>query len=280
MEETALQADRPGGVVLHGLLDLRPTLRLERIAVAPDEAVARALAAAKVYAYASVDYPGAAQSLVLDTDGTTAVGGFVFDPGSATSPTAAFTFAGGAYQTLTVPGSTVSVATGINATGLIVGVYEDLAGVRRGFANNAGTFSNVDFPGASNTQAIGVNDAGQIVGDYVDAAGVEHGFVSNGGTFTTIDFPGATATVAAGINAAGDIVGQWLDATGSQGFLLQAGVFTPINFPLATSTTAFGINDTGEIAGYYTDAAGNTHGFVYALRPSAQWTLQAPAVLN
>ena len=53
-----------------------------------------------------------------------------------------------------------------------------------------------------------------------------------------------------------------------------------INFPLAASTTAFGINDTGEIAGYYTDAAGNTHGFVYALRPSAQWTLQAPAVLN
>jgi hypothetical protein len=39
-------------------------------------------AVAKVYAYARVDYPGAAQSLVFDTDGTTTVGGFVFDPGS------------------------------------------------------------------------------------------------------------------------------------------------------------------------------------------------------
>jgi hypothetical protein len=90
-------------------------------------------AVAKVYAYARVDYPGGAQSLVFDTDGTTTVGGFVFHPGSATSPTTVFTFAGGAYQTPPVPGSTVSVATGINAAGLIVGVYVDLAGVGRGF---------------------------------------------------------------------------------------------------------------------------------------------------
>ena len=241
-----------------------PVVEHERAAVSVEDAVARGLAVAKVYAFASVDYPGAAQSLVFDSDGTTAVGAFVFDPGSATSPTTAFTFTGGVYQILTVPGSTASIATGINGAGLIVGVYQDLAGVLRGFANNGGTFSNVDFPGASGTQAIGVNDAGQIVGDYFDAASVEHGFVSSGGVFTAIDFPGATGTAAAGINAAGDIVGVWSDATGSHGFLLQAGVFTPINFPLATSTTAFGINDTGEIAGFYSDAAGNTHGFIFA----------------
>ena len=249
---------RPGRAVLQGLLDLRPSVGLERAAVSVDDAVAQGLAVAKVYAFASVDYPGAAESLVFDSDGTTAVGAFIFDPGNATRPSTAFTFTGGVYQILTVPGSTRSIATGINGAGLIVGVYQDLAGVLRGFANNGGTFSNVDFPGASGTQAIGVNDAGQIVGDYFDAANVEHGFVSSGGTFTAIDFPGATRTSAAGINAAGDIVGVWSDATGSHGFLLQAGVFTPINFPLATSTTAFGINDTGEIAGFYTDAAGNT----------------------
>ena len=122
-----------------------------------------------------------------------------------------------------------------------------------------------------------VHDSRCLRGELSRDTGRQIGFVSNGGTFIAIDFPGATGTVAAGINTAGDIVGQWSDATASHGFLLQAGVFTPINFPLATSTTAFGINDTGEIAGYYTDAAGNTHGFVYALRPSAQWTLQAPA---
>jgi hypothetical protein len=45
MEKSALETDRPGRVVLCGLLDLRPTLPLERIAMAIDEAVARALAA-------------------------------------------------------------------------------------------------------------------------------------------------------------------------------------------------------------------------------------------
>jgi len=257
---------RPGRAILRGLLDVRPSLGIEheRAAVAAADAVAQGLAAAKVYAFASVDYPGAAQSLVFDSDATTAVGAFVFDPGSATSPTTAFRFTGGVYQILTVPSSTTSIATGINGAGLIVGVYQDLSGVRHGFTNNGGTFSNVDFPGASGTQAIGVNDAGQIVGDYFDAANVEHGFLNNGGTFTAINFPGATRTAAAGINATGDIVGVWSDATGSHGFLLQAGVFTPIDFPLATNTSAFGITDTGEIAGFYDDAAGTTHGFIYA----------------
>jgi hypothetical protein len=261
--DKAAASYRPGRAFLQGLLDLRPSLGLERTVVSDDEAVARGLAVAKAYAFASVDYPGAAQSAVFDSKGTTAVGGFAFDPNGATSPMTAFTFTGGVYQILTVPSSTYSLATGINAAGVIVGVYEDLSGVRRGFANNGGTVSNVDFPGANATQVIGVNDAGQMVGDYFDAASVEHGFVSSGGTFTTIDFPGATSTAAAGINAAGDIVGTWSDATGFHSFLLQAGVFTPINFPLAGSTAAFGINDTGEIAGSYADG-GYPHGFVYA----------------
>jgi uncharacterized membrane protein len=262
----ALQsADRPRRAVLRGLLDLRlgPTV-IRRTALAAPDAAPLALVAAKVYAFATVDYPGAAVSLVFDSDDTTAVGAFVFDPGSGTSPATAFTLAGGAYQILTVPGSTASIATGINGAGWIVGVYADLGGVLRGFASSGGAFSNVDFPGATGTQAIGLNDAGQIVGNYFDAASTEHGFVASGGVFTTIDYPGATGTAAAGINTAGDIVGVWSDAAGSHGFVLRGGVFTPINFPLATSTSAFGINDTGEIAGFYSDAAGNTHGFIYA----------------
>jgi uncharacterized membrane protein len=263
MEKTAPpEPYRPGRAVLQGLLDLRPSLGLESAAFPTEDAVARGLAVAKVYAFASIDYPGAARSLVLDTDGTTAVGAFDFDP--RIDRTAAFTFAEGVYQILTVQGSGFSVATGINGAGLIVGAYFDLTGVLHGFANDGGTVSNVDFPGASGTQVLGINDAGQMVGDYFDAASVEHGFVSSGGTFTAIDFPGATRTAAAGINAAGDIVGGCSDSTGTHGFLLEAGVFTPINFPLATSTIAYGINDGGEIAGLYSDATGNSHGFIYA----------------
>ena len=195
-------------------------------------------------------------------------------------PTTAFTFTGGVYQILTVPSSTFSLATGINGAGLIVGVYEDLSGVLRGFANNGGTFSNVDFPGATGTQAIGVNDAGQIVGAYFDAAGVQHGFVSSGGTFTGIDFPGATGTAAAGINAAGDIVGVWSDATGSHGFRLQAGVFTPSTFrsppappPLASATP--GRSPASTTTPPATLTASST-----PAGPSAPWTPPAPAAPN
>ena len=99
MEQAAApQPYRPGRPVLQGLLDLRPTLGLEVAAFPVEDAVARGLAVAKVYAFASVDYPGAARSLVLDSDGTSAVGAFDFDP--SIDRTTAFTFGGGVYQIL------------------------------------------------------------------------------------------------------------------------------------------------------------------------------------
>jgi len=258
-------SDVPRRAVLRGVLDLRlGRTAVRRAAPAARDAAALALAAARVYAFGTVDYPGAAISIVFDSDDATAVGALVFDPGSGTSPATAFTLTGGAYQILAVPGAAASIATGINSDGSIVGVYEDIGGVSHGFIAIDGVFTDVDFPGATGTQVIGVNESGQMVGNYFDAASTEHGFVTNGGVFTAIDVPGATATASAGINAAGDIVGVWSDATGSHGFLLRGGVFTPINFPLATSTSAFGIDDAGEIAGFYSDAAGNTHGFVYS----------------
>jgi hypothetical protein len=103
----------PVRTILRGLADLRPSARIGRAAVSAEDAVARGLATAKVFAFASADYPGAAQSLVFDSDGTTAVGAFVFDPGGG-SPATAFTFTGGVYQILIVPGSNASIATGIN----------------------------------------------------------------------------------------------------------------------------------------------------------------------
>src|SRR5580765_1316825 len=209
---TAPATQRVGRAVLRGLPDVRPARAAARAAVPAEHAVARGLAIARVYVYMSIDYPGAAQSLVFDTDGATAVGTFTFDPASGTSPTTAFTFANAVYEILAVPGSNASIATGIGGDGLIIGVYADLAGVAHGFTRNGGTFSNVDFPGATATQAIGVNDAGQIVGDVIDVAGNEHGFLSSGGVFTAINFPGATSTAATDINAAGDIVGLWSDA--------------------------------------------------------------------
>jgi hypothetical protein len=126
--------------VLSGLLDLRPGPDVKRPVAPAADAVAQGLAAAQVYAFASVDYPGAAISQVYDSDGTTTVGAFDFDPGCA-AQTTAFTFSGGAYQILTVPNSTASIATGINAAGLLIGAYANLVGDIHGFAISGGSFS-------------------------------------------------------------------------------------------------------------------------------------------
>jgi probable HAF family extracellular repeat protein len=250
--------------VLLGILGIPPSIAGESTAISPNDAIAQP-DTAKVYEFTSVDYPGAAQTLVFDTDGTTALGAFVFAPNNGSSPVTAFTEAAGVYQILNVPNSAWSVATGINTSGLIVGTYQDVAGLTHGFTtSDSVNFTDVDFPGVNDTEVIDVNDGGAVAGTYFDAANVQHGFVGSGGTFTAVDYPGATGTAIAGINVNGDTVGAYTDATGNHGFLLSGGVFSPIDFPLATGTTAYGINDNGDIAGVYTDTAGTSHGFVYA----------------
>jgi len=253
--------DRTQRISLLGLVDHLP-LSLERdITMAADEAMAPRLAKANTYAFATVDYPGAAYSQALDSNGTITVGGFAFD--LAVSRFAAFTYANGVYEMLGVPNSTSSFCAGINAGGVIVGVYEDLAAKTHGFVYNAGAFTDIDVAGAVSTQAIGINDGGDIVGTYADST-TSHGFVYSGGAYTTIDFPGATATFATGINTGGDVVGMYSNGTSTRGFALRAGTFTQIDFPLQPYTTVWGINDSDEISGYYTDSANVNHGFVFA----------------
>ena len=216
-------------------------------------------AAAKVYKFASADYPGAATSLVFDANLSTVLGDSSF------SSAFGFTLAGGNYSILSVPSSTGNEATGINTAGEIVGIYTDFSGVAHGFLDNAGTFTTLDFAGGS-VEPFEINDSGVIVGGFVDTANVTHGFSSpDGHTFTTFDVPGSTSTIAAGINTAGVITGVWSDSTGvDHGFTYSGGLFTSFDFPSATGTTAIGINDKNEIAGYYQDAASVIHGFVYS----------------
>jgi probable HAF family extracellular repeat protein len=230
--------------------------------VVPD-AVALGLARARVYRYASADFPGAATSWVLDENKSTIVG--YFDYVASSSPSG-FTFKGGVYQAFTVPGSLpANLTTGINMGGEIVGIYADFGDVQHGFLDKAGVFTNVD-ESSGTTVPYDINDAGTIVGVH-QASGTTHGFstADGGASFTDFDVPTATETTAAGINSAGAIVGQWVDSAGkSHGFLLSGGVYTSLDFPLATSTAAFGINDSNEIAGFFIDAGNVTHGFIYS----------------
>ena len=215
--------------------------------------------AAKIYKFASADFPGAATSLVFDKNTSTVLG----DSGFSSS--FGFTLQGVNYATLTVPGSSGNEATGINTTGAIVGIYVDLSSVTHGFLKKGETVTRMDLAGGT-IEPFDINDSGEIVGAFLDAANVAHGFSSpDGVTFTTFDMPGAKSTIAAGVNTAGVISGVWADAASiNHGFIYSDGSFTSIDFPSATNTTVIGINDSDEVAGYYEDAASVFHGFLYS----------------
>jgi hypothetical protein len=202
------------------------------------------------------------------------------------------------YTVFDPPGAGASVATGINASGLIVG---DFSGVlngkeitHHGYVLSHGVFTEFDFPGSGYTKTAGVNDQGALVGFYRDNLyGKDHGYLLNGGifaggaitlgTFTPIDFPGADQTHAIGINDDGDITGGYcangnecwptLDSQGGNaqdsfikgavhGFvLLHDGTFVSIDVPGAAFTEVWALDRRGRITGRYAGVDGLFHVF-------------------
>jgi probable HAF family extracellular repeat protein len=218
-----------------------------------------------LYYFVSVDYPGAALSVVFDFNDYTEVGAFNYSPDTMGSNDSGFIFKNGRFSTVNYPGAVATDITAINASGEIVGYYTDSSNTAHAFQDVGGTFTNIDYPSFGNGTAFDLNDAGDIVGFYGDASGNVHGFLLSGGVYSSFDYPGATTTEAAGINNLGEVVGAWIDSSNkNHGFTLIGGVFNSLDYPTSTSTTAVGVNDSGEVGGLYEDASKVFHGFVYA----------------
>jgi uncharacterized membrane protein len=169
---------------------------------------------------------------------------------------------GGAFASFDPPGSTLTLATDINAPGQIVGRYLN-AGKTHGFLREPdGTITTIDYPGASLTVAASINDSGAIAGWYSlpAAPAIRHGFLRHDGVFTSFDPPGATFTNALGINERGDIVGRFCTVAvcrppGSgdfHGFIYRDGQFTILDVPSATETDAFKLQANDAIVGGFT----------------------------
>jgi uncharacterized membrane protein len=166
---------------------------------------------------------------------------------------------GTTFTSFDPPGSTLTLATDINARGQIVGRYLS-SGRTHGFLRDPdGTITTIDYPGSSFTVAGSISNSGTIVGWYsVPAApGVRHGFLLQDGVFTSFDPAGSTFTNVLGINERGDIVGRFCTLAvcrpvgngDFRGFLYHDGVFTIIDVPGATETNAFKLQANGTIVG-------------------------------
>jgi probable HAF family extracellular repeat protein len=173
------------------------------------------------------------------------------------------------FTTIDAPGAVYGTTlTGINASGQIVGTYQDAFLASHSFLrDDAGGFTTIDPPDqVYGSFAQGINDAGEIVGYYKDAAGDTHGFLRPDARtgYIPIDDPKATVgTIASGVNTSGQIVGTYLDDSGVYGFLRDVmGDFVTIDDPSATrGTLVQAINDAGQIVGSYMDDSG-LHGFL------------------
>jgi probable HAF family extracellular repeat protein len=88
-----------------------------------------------------------------------------------------YLLAKGQRITIDGPGSTWTIATGINAERTVVGWYVNSVGEQHGFAWRAGRITTIDIPGGVWTAVNDINDRGQMVGQYGTPDGVAHGFV-------------------------------------------------------------------------------------------------------
>ena len=175
----------------------------------------------------------------------------------------------------------VSLETGINAEGSIIGWYFGPDGVNHGYVRSPdGTMTTIDVPGTPTNAVTGtipasINARGEIAGGYSDSNMLTHGFVRHcDGTFDSFDAPGTKAnpvtdTFAVGIAASGTTTGYYVDSYNvSYGFVrLANGTLLTFEAPgtgtgNGQGTTPQSINDLGFVTGYSTDSSNVNHGFV------------------
>src|SRR5262249_8329382 len=91
---------------------------------------------------------------------------------------------GSTFTTIDVPGSSATIASGINNIGQIVGYFGE-SGRAHGFIKSGATYTTIDVPPSLGVPAsfgidtfvYGINDAGVIVGTFSDTRG-SHGFIA------------------------------------------------------------------------------------------------------
>jgi uncharacterized membrane protein len=185
------------------------------------------------------------------------------------------------FSKVDVPGAKQTYPNGINNDGVIVGGYQDSAGLYHGFILDGNKFTAVNVPKGANTTVDGItpNGAIQIVGSYTNSAGRDMGFLYKNGHYTDIPGPkGSGGSSAVGINDDGDIVGSYLGSNGvTFGYVLTKQGYTTLNIYMAQITVASGINDKGKVVFSSVNGLnGDETAYLYDIKTKEQTEINVP----
>ena len=136
----------------------------------------------------------------------------------------------GAFTDISIPGSGLTIAQGINNAGQVVGSAILAGGAHAFLRQNDGTIVLFRI-GGNPTRARGISDTGLMTG-FVSIGAVTSGFVGDSLGYQLLDVPGSTFTVGEAINNAGQVSGLYHDAGGAtRGFIA-----TPVSMPTGTTS--------------------------------------------
>ncbi len=136
-----------------------------------------------------------------------------------------------AFTDITVPGSLLTIAQGINNAGQVVGSAVLADGAHAFLRQTDGTLVLFRIGGYP-TRARGITDTGLMTG-FVTIGATTSGFVGTSLGYELLDVPGSTFTVGESINNAGQVSGLYTDAGGAtRGFIA-----TPVSMPTGTTSS-------------------------------------------
>jgi hypothetical protein len=208
----------------------------------------------------SVVYPGAniVRTRLLGINNAGQIVGCYHTSGVPGDCSFGFLLDAGVFTPINYPGASITVPTGINDAGDIVGWTGT---PDKSFLLRAGVFTTIEYPFAVATYAYGIGDEPDptVVGAYrLSAGGPLNGFVRKARSFTSIEYPGSTSTTADAVNAAGQIAGNFV-VDGTPGvFVLSGGDFSTIEIP---GGTVRALNNANEIVGEHDDWVWGWRGF-------------------
>jgi probable HAF family extracellular repeat protein len=168
----------------------------------------------------------------------------------------AFLYSGGTMTDLGTLGGTLSIATGINASGHIVGQSDTTGGTSRlAFLYKDGQMTQLSLGGDFSNVMV-QTDAGQVMGesdttatDSVTGIPIRHAFLYNSTGMHELSLGGANSD-AYGINSSGQVIGRSYTVSGeSHAFLYSSGTINDLGTLSGPNSSADNFTSSGKITG-------------------------------